>query len=621
MKTEIAALWLIALGSASLGSSVKLGDGNPFQEDLDREAAEGGGFDEQPFAPSTGPFAESEPEGRLPQIEEMEGKSVVDRKVRSVLMKVKRFFTGKALRRKAQLAESIDRLSKPQAEEIISCIGLASKTEMARGADVFCQRFEELTLRAMCLKTAEEAFKRVEAASAECQAKTGNCFLKELQIPLIHPMIHRRVEDPMMTRLLLNTLSFKKCSSRKLQLPGITESVSARHVRIRLLGSYFAAALRLDECTESPDTANCKTVRYYTRMSNTITKFFLPLHEKASINDDTPLYAGGELEASSEGEQNALREDIEEEVQSNVTFILEVAERLTTKLVDFISRSRLARSLITAAVANIMRLAGHLREEGQGEGPADGSRVAQSEFLKSAISLDATAQVAATVRELYVFVMTGRRSVARLYGQISYKILGRELKQLRKKSQPKRSLGQRIRRFFRFGRGQSSLQVENTSVLMPVDAHETMVKSVSRWTPRRMEASFLQSDKDKGFKKRNVYLLAGGTFIFLGIAVLSSVAPGALGIGLIVAGIVALLIPIVGKLIQAVTGRIRKAPKQPKLLALPAPPPREPEEPQPLEELREPEDDQAPQEAEASAEPVPRDNSEQNRDLLDEEVD
>ncbi|KAL8444460.1 hypothetical protein Emed_006231 [Eimeria media] len=720
MRTQTGALWLIALGSASLGSSVKLEDGNPFQEDLDREEREGGDYEEQPFAAPSVPSAEPEPEERPPPRDETEGKIIVDRKVRSVLSKVKHFFAGKALRRKAQLAEAISRITKPQAESeatrtlpaaaaeaaasalpwlklekknsikglcmwladeywcfwlllcsltsgLMSCIGLASKAEVTRRADIFCRRFEELTLRAMCLKTAEEAFNRMTSASAKCQNKTGSCFLKELQIPLTHPMIHRRVEgrldyqfaptplpvvdietfkwrvewaalkelfdmfnadfptnyaivkqmkslfeglyeeanktdsrrkrdqnfwqawqllvrtmqirphaDPMMTRLLLETLALKKCSSGKIQLPGITERVNVRHVRNKLLASYFADALRLEECPENTDTANCRTIRHYARMSNTITKFYLPLNERAVINDDTPLYNGGELEASSEGEHYALREDIEEEVQSHVTFTLEVAEQITAKLVDFIARSRLARTLITAAVANIMRFAGHLREEGQEGGAIDASRAAQSELMRSAISLDATAQVEATVRELYVFVITGRRALAQVYGQVSYKVLSRELERLRKRIQPKRSLGQRIRGFFRFGRGQSSLQVENTSALMPVNAHGAMVETASTSTPRRMEASFVQNDKEKTFKRRHVYALVGATFVFLGLAVLGPVASGPLGIGLIIAGIVAMLIPLVGKLVDVVTGAIRK-PKgnRPKLLALPAPPSRE----------------------------------------------
>ncbi|KAL8444461.1 hypothetical protein Emed_006232 [Eimeria media] len=740
MRTQTAALWLIALGSASLGSSVKLEDGNPFQEDLDREEAERGGSEEQPFAPPEEAFAKREPEERPPPRDETEGKIIVDKKVRSVLSKVKRFFAGKTLRRKAQAAEAIDKIGEAQAEKLLRCITLLSRVEAEWITDYFCLQFKDLTLQEMCFTTAKDAFKRLKAASAGCQNGRASCFLKNLRIPLTHPMIDRRLEsrhehlfeptslplvdiipskwrvdweglkelfrvfnedspanyaiaqqtrslleklyeegkeanstekrdrrlwqawqllvrtmqikpraDPMMTRLLSEIMSFGKCSNEKIQLPGITEPVSARHVRTRLIASRFAAALRLGECPEKPDTTNCKTIKHYVRMSNTITKYYLPLNETAAVNDETPTYKGGELEPSTESEQQALREDIEENVESHVTFILEVAEKVTTKLVDFIAGSRIARTIITAVVTNIMRFAGHLREEGQEGGAADGSTAAQSELLKSAISLDATAQVEATVRELDVFLMTARRALAQLYGQVSYKVLSRELKRLRTKSQPKRSLRQRIRRFFRFGRGQSSLQVENTSALMPVNPHGAMVENASSSTPRRMEASFVQNDKEKTFKRRHVYAFVGGTFVFLGLAVLGPVASGPLGVGLIIAGIVALLTPLIGKLVEVVTGRIRRGRSQPKLLALPAPPPREGEEdPQPPQELRESEEAHQPsQEAEtldeagpgeesdqgrhydidegtkteALAEPGPTNNSEQPRELVDEEVD
>ncbi|KAL8433837.1 hypothetical protein ACSSS7_003581 [Eimeria intestinalis] len=676
MRTQTASLWLVALGSASLGSSVK--------EDLDREAAEGGEFNEESFAPPQESFPQ--PEKRPPPREEGEGASTVDRKVRSVLNKVKNFFGGKALRRKAELAQAIQKFSStPQAQQLMSCIGLASRTKAAKKADSFCRRFQELTLRGMCLKTADEASRRMEFANAKCGNKKGSRngyqfaptplpvidfetfkwrvewpVLKELfdslngespsayaimrqmrslfegiqekanktdsrrerdqlfwqawQLLVRTMQIPPRV-DPMLVGRLLDTLSFKGCSNRKIQLPGMPESVSERHVRTNLLGYYFASALRLDECAENPGTPNCKTLEYYARMSNTLTKFFLPLHENAMVEEETPLYGGGELEASNEAEHNALRDDIEEELQSNVTFVVEVAEQISMRLVDFIARSRIARNLMTVAVTNIMRFAGHLREEEMGEGAAGGSIPTRNELLRSAIALDATAQVAATVRELYVFVMSGRRALSRIYGQVTYKVLSRELKQLRKKSLPKRSLGQRFRSFFKFGRGQSSLQVDDASALMPVQRQGAMARNASRWTPRRMEASFVQSDKDKRFNKRNVFLLAGGTFIFLGIAVLSSVAPGALGVGLIVAGIVAMLIPLVGKLAQLVTGRIRRAPGRTKLLALPAPPPRGPEEPQPPQGLSEPEEDQSPQGAEASTEASPEDDSGQTGDL------
>ncbi|KAL8449211.1 hypothetical protein Emag_003731 [Eimeria magna] len=427
--------------------------------------------------------------------------------------------------------------------------------------------------------------------------------------------------EPMLVRLILQTLSFNKCTNLRVQPLGFDEKFNEKHLRSHTLGVFFAEALALRECIGWRTNNNCETLKYYARMSKTVTKYFLSLNETTGpITSDTKFYAGRELEYAFDDESDAVQDLIEGETQSTASFILEGADKVSTRVLNFVGRSRVGRALIASVVSRILRFADALRREKGAEGEEPDP--AQNKLLRSKILLEATAKIESIVFEMTTYYMSGKKPLALVHKHVIQKVLLRELQRAAKKREPRRSLGQRFKKFFRFGRGRSSLQVENTSVLMPVDAHETMVKSASRWTPRRMEASLLQSDKDKGFKKRNVYLLAGGTFIFLGIAVLSSVATGALGLGLIVAGIVALLIPIVGKLVDVITGTIRRSRStRPTILALPAPPPREPEEPQPLEGLREPEEDQAPPEADALTEAGPEEEPDQLKNLQIEEVD
>ncbi|KAL8275704.1 hypothetical protein Esti_000267 [Eimeria stiedai] len=672
MKTQTAALWLIAIGSASVCGAVKLEDANPFEESQDVEgvAGEGGPEEAQLRIP---------PQATMKRKRWGLGVFSRDSRVRSTLALVRGFFNQAALRRRAELDQELNLLAlTPHAQRLVRCIELAPQGQVQQRAQGFCSKSgpPDAQMTAMCLSTAIDAQAIMQAAADSCrERKTGDCFLRRLRIPLTHPMINRRVEgqlenevvplplplvnendlqfnyrwqylqeigkifitdfpassaivkevqnevkqlasdatkasaarkndrlfwkawlliiktmqvrphvDPMLIRLLLQTLSFDKCANRRVEVFGSNDRFSEEHLRTHTIGTFFAEALAFRECVGWRLSNNCKTARHYARISKTLMKYYLPLNETARpISRHTKFYPGGKLEYPFEEETEAVYKFIEEETHENVTFILEGAEKVSTKIVNFISKSPVGRALIASVVTGILRHADHLRHEQREEG--EGPDLRRYKLLKSKLLLKATAKVESIVRETYTYVMSGKKPLALVHRSVIYTVLLRELQRDTKRREPRRSLGQRLRSFFRFGRGQSSLQVENTSALMPGQAHGAMVKNASRWTPRRMEASFVQSDEDKGFKKRNVYLLAGATFIFLGLAVLSSVATGALSIGLIIAGIVAMLIPL------------------------------------PPQGIREPEEDQAPEEAEGLSEAGPEEESNQLRGLQIEEVD
>ncbi|KAL8433838.1 hypothetical protein ACSSS7_003582 [Eimeria intestinalis] len=452
------------------------------------------------------------------------------------------------------------------------------------------------------VKTVQEEIKRLfrKATPITNEEKNDRLFWKAWLL-LFKTMQLRPHVDPLLVRLLLQNLSFDSCTDRRVKILESNTRINEKHLRTQTIGIFFAEALAFRECVGWTMTDNCRTLKEYANMSKTLTTYFLPLNETTGpITRDTQLYDEGKMEFASEEERTALERFLEEETQADVTFILEGADKVSTRVVNFIAKSGIGRALVTSVVARILRDAGRLRhEQGEEDQRPD---PAQNKLLRSQALLEATAQVESLVRQMSTYVMSGKKPLGLVHKDVLFKILRRELQAITKTEKPRRSLGQRFRRFFKFGRGQSSLQVDHTddtSALMPVQAHRERLKDASRWTPRPMEASFVQNDKDRGFKRRNVYLMAGGTFIFIGLAVLSSVATGALGIGLIVAGIVALLIPLVGKVVDVVAGTIRRSRSgQSNLLALPAPPPREPGE-------SHPEEDQSPQEAEVSTESGP----------------
>ncbi|KAL8444458.1 hypothetical protein Emed_006229 [Eimeria media] len=711
MKTKTAAaLCLIAIGSASVCSGVKLEDPTPFEEPQDAEnvegEGEGGSEDTQPLlSPQASNEEENEEEQPTPQQEQRVDPTPltpVDNRVRWTLARVRGFFSRSSLRHKAELAEKLSRFAfTPHAQKLLKCIELAPQEEVQQRAERFCSQFGSPgnQLRATCLSMSEEAQAFIQAAAESCpEPKTGDCFLRRLRLPLTHPMINRKVEgqlepqvdpmplpsithsdlhfnnrwkilrqaektfnfdfvtssaivkeamqeirkldrkavtiwdekkndrlfwkawllfvkamqvrphvEPMLVRLLLQTLSFDKCTNRKVQPLDFDEKFNEKHLRSNTVGVFFSEALGLRECIGWRTHNNCETLKLYANMSKTLTRHFLTLNETSPITEDTRLYEGRGLEYAFDEERDAAQEIIEAELQSTVTFNLEGADKASTRVVNFIAKSRVGRALIAAVVSSILRVADGLRRERgiEGEGPDP----TQNKLLQSKILVEATATIESIVFGFTSYFMSGKKPLAQVYKDVINKVLTRELKQEIKRRMPRRSLGQRFRRFFRFGRGQSSLQVENTSALMPVNAHVAMVENASSSTPRRMEASFVQEDKEKTFKRRHVYALVGATFVFLGLAVLGSVATGALGIGLIVAGIVAMLVPFVGKLVDLVTGVIRKSKSnRPKLLALPAPPSREGEF----------EEDQSPQKVQKYDEAGPEDEGEGKHYDIDE---
>ncbi|KAL8449210.1 hypothetical protein Emag_003730 [Eimeria magna] len=695
MKTQTAALWLIAIGSAGVCIGVKLEDAKPFRKGkfVWSRGNEGGPEDTQPLLSSQMSDEEENDEEEMPLGEEVVDTTPLDTRVRSTLARVKGFFNRTALRRKAKLAYDLSLFAYTlQAKELLKCIQLAPQKQVKQRAQDFCKQFGPpgTQLRTMCLSTANEAQALMQAAADTCrEPKTGG----RLHLPLTHPMINRKVEgqfeplvdplplpvvtvdnlhfnsrweylqatreifitdfptsmaiikevqnemeqiaskatkaqvnaekdrlfwrawllfvkamqvrphaDPMLIRLLFQTVSFAKCTNQKVKLLESNHKFSEKHLRSHTMATFFAEALDFKDCKRLRASNNCKTINHYASMSKTLTKYYLPLNETVGrISEDTNFFTGGDLESAPEEEKSALYELIQEETHANVTFILEGADRVSTNIVDFIARSRVGRALIASVVSRILRYGGNLRHEQREEGEEPEPR--RYKLLRSKLLLKATAEIESIVRQMYTYVMSGKKPLALVHKGVIYKVLLQELQEATARREHRQSLGQRSRRFFGFGKRQSFLQVEDTSALTPVRAHEAMMKNPLRSAPRRTMASFFQSDRDESSTKRNWLLIAGATFVFLGIAVLTPMATGALGLGLVVAGIVAMLISIVGKIVGLLTGTSEASPSSRSgSLAPPAQPPRKPEEAQPPQKPGEPEETEPPQEAEGSTE-------------------
>ncbi|KAL8444459.1 hypothetical protein Emed_006230 [Eimeria media] len=554
MKTQTAALWLIAIGSAGVCSGVKLEDARPFKNAkvLWRREGKGGSEDTEPLLSFQVPNAgENEEEGEAPLGEEVVDTTPLDTTIRSTLARVKGFFNRTALRRKAQIAQ-------------------------------------DLNLFAFTL-----------------QAK--DCFLRKLQLPLTHPMISRKVKgqlepqvDPMpLPSITHNDLHFNNRWEylEALRAIFITDFPTSSAIVREVQNEMKQIALKATKVgVKENDRLFWKAWLLFIKAMQ-VRPHADPMLTAGPISKDTTFYSGGNLESASEAEETALYKLIQEETHANVTFILEGADKVNTKIVNFIAKSRVGRALIASLVSRILRYAGSLRDEQREE--KEGPEPRRYKLLESKLLLKATAEIESIVRQMYTYVMSGKKPLALVHKNVIYKVLLHELQEAAKRREPRQSLRQRSKRFFGFGRGQSSLQVENTSALMPVHAHGAMVKNASSSTPLRMEASFVQSDKDEGSPKRNALLIAGATFVFVGIAVLGSMTTGALGIGLIVAGIVAMLLSIVGKVVGLLTGTIETFPSgHSEPLVPPAQTPREPEEAQPHQKPREPEEKELPQETE-----------------------
>lgn len=139
---------------------------------------------------------------------------------------------------------------------------------------------------------------------------------------VVHEMESKPHADPMLVRLVLMFLSFEKCPKKKisLTLKGKKEEVSSSDARRKALMEAFAGALHLRDCRKSVEEQNCQTLTSFLQLRKTLQLHFEPLDEDHPPDAHTQFFAGGELEAVTPSEAEALREELEEDMRADTAF-------------------------------------------------------------------------------------------------------------------------------------------------------------------------------------------------------------------------------------------------------------------------------------------------------------
>lgn len=139
---------------------------------------------------------------------------------------------------------------------------------------------------------------------------------------VVHEMESKPHVDPMLVRLISMLLSFKNCPKKKLFVfvRGKKEQASASDARQKALAAAFAAALRIRECGKTQEEQNCQTITRFLQLRKTLQLHFEPLDEEHPPDSQSAFFAGGDLEPFQPSEVASLQDEIEEDVQADVTF-------------------------------------------------------------------------------------------------------------------------------------------------------------------------------------------------------------------------------------------------------------------------------------------------------------
>ncbi|KAL8435717.1 hypothetical protein Efla_004656 [Eimeria flavescens] len=411
----------------------------------------------------------------------------------------------------------------------------------------------------------EERIKHLQrkAVKAKKHEKQEELFWEAWELTLLQLESKPHVE-PTLIRLIHLHLSLKGCPKESLSLPvgGKTEKVATADVRRKLLSRAFGESIKIRNCRDEEEekSFNCLTLLHFTRMKQTLQKYFHAISGSNLPTENTHFYKGEELESLDEKEMEKIREEIEEEAQADFTFAQDVAGKVQMRFVDFLGKSRLARSMVASLVSGILGFIDKFRKEKgkktRAAAPLQQAREAAAPLspTRSREALKAFAFFTGASRASSIYSMSARKGLAELQGHIVAKVLKKKLKKEMEKQRPKKKLGDRVRGLFSFRRKQAA----RDSFLLLQQTERRQANAATRTVSNR--TSFLLIVKEpKGMPKTATFLLAGGAFLFIGISMLGSLAPGALAVGLIIAGIVAILIPLIKKAWELMSGRAQGA--------------------------------------------------------------
>ena len=247
-----------------------------------------------------------------------------------------------------------------------------------------------------------------------------------------------------------------------------------------------------------------------------------------------------------------------------------MADSVGTKLLNVISKSKVARGVISSIVSRVLQFVHSFREKSRKKTPARPPETHASGVTnkrpRSKATIQALAFIMGASRASSIYCMSGRIGLAELQRAIVTNVLKREMKKERAKQLPKRSIRKKLRRLVKYkkegtasfllfrpkGAGfkrRSSKLRRTQSEMSHGTAYEH--RGTAYKYPTIKCISLAQSVKDQtGMSSTGKFLLAGGAFLFIGISMLGTLAPGGLVVGLIVVGIVALLIPLIKRVTE-----------------------------------------------------------------------
>ncbi|OEH77545.1 hypothetical protein cyc_02611 [Cyclospora cayetanensis] len=509
---------------------------------------------------------------------------------------------GKALLEKAEIDGALDTyVSTLTGTHLLDCVELLPSEKLHERHKDFCKKFNTTRLDDLCTQLGKEALQMLTTAYSDCKGSAGRgCLLRKLNLPVVHPLIsstvdslgkyplrdfvlpalrredfapparwglisqlqslfslefptrldlHKRVEreinrirgkagkstsqgeqdkafwrswqlvvhemrikphmDPMLIRLVLLSLSFEKCPKKNVPLlvSGKKQSLSSSDIYRKALGAALSGSMRLQECTQSNITHNCQTLLRFLKLKKSL-QAFSDLDEDHLPNERTDFSNGEKVGLPTDEDIKDLRLEIEEDAQADIAYARTAADSGSTKILGFIAKSRIARIVISSIVRGILHFVQHFRKKVQGKTcrPRLQKRAPAEEGAKlhSESTTQAVAFVIGSARASSVYCMSGNSGLAKLQQDIVTKILAKQ---------------------------------------------ETKVAFPGR-------TSLLQSvEESQGMSTTAKLLLAGGTFIFIGISMLGTMVPGVLVAGIIIAGIAALLIPLIKRVMAFFSNR------------------------------------------------------------------
>ncbi|XP_026190253.1 uncharacterized protein LOC34619445 [Cyclospora cayetanensis] len=387
---------------------------------------------------------------------------------------------------------------------------------------------------------------------------------------VVHEMRIKPHMDPMLIRLVLLSLSFEKCPKKNVPLlvSGKKQSLSSSDIYRKALGAALSGSMRLQECTQSNITHNCQTLLRFLKLKKSL-QAFSDLDEDHLPNERTDFSDGEKVGLPTDEDIKDLRLEIEEDAQADIAYARTAADSGSTKIIGFIAKSRIARIVISSIVRGILHFVQHFRKKAQGKTcrPRLQKRAPAEEGAKlhSESTTQAVAFVIGSARASSVYCMSGNSGLAKLQQDIVTKILASELKKEREKQLPKRSIGQKLRDIVMQRKKQFAPSFLLSRQKPPCFRIPYFSSTVSRSHviqeqetkvafPER--TSLLQSvEESQGMSTTAKLLLAGGTFIFIGISMLGTMVPGVLVAGIIIAGIAALLIPLIKRVMAFFSNR------------------------------------------------------------------